>query len=142
MSMIGRKQFQIERAERRAQRDEREMAAGKLSERVPDLTSLAIAIHETRPSGCVADTHYIRRVVLESAPALFELTCSERDCEDGGHDLTREVLSALVAGRVQFQGEQVCRGRCGPVDCGRALRYIATATYRVAGQERPRVARD
>src|SRR5450631_1107909 len=74
--MNHRKQDQLDRLERRAQRDLREKAAGKLAAKVPELASLSITMHETRPAGCVGDTRYIRRIVIESAPALFEVPCS------------------------------------------------------------------
>ncbi len=123
---------QTELTERRDLRHQREDAAGKLHERAPDLASLDLRIHEARPNGCVNDTQYIRRIVVEHAPALFEVPCSFAECRDGGYDVTREVLSAVAARKTQFEGDQACRGTCGPVDCGRVLHYKATATYRVA----------
>ena len=124
------KEKELERKERRVQRSEREDAAGKLAQRVPDLASLSIAIHESRPGGCTSDTQYIRRVVLEHAPALFELPCSDPRCEDGGYDVTREIIFALASHQANFEGQQTCRGRCGPLDCARVLRYVTTARYR------------
>jgi hypothetical protein len=116
--------------ERRVQRAQREEAAGKLLARVPDLTSLSLSIHETRPDGCIGDTQYLRRVVLEHAPALFEVPCAYLGCEDGGYDVTREILHALAGHLTRFDGEQPCRGRSGAHDCTRVLRYAGTATYR------------
>ncbi len=57
--------------ERRDQRVQREDAAGKLLKRAPDLLTLSLVIRETRPEGCVSNTQYTRRVVVEHAPALF-----------------------------------------------------------------------
>ena len=116
---------------------EREDVAGKLARRVPSLASLSIVIHETRPDGVVSDTHYTRRVVLESAPALFEVACSYRDCVDGGYEVTREILAGLDAHRLEFHGEQRCRGRCGDLDCTRVLRFECTATYSDGAPARP-----
>lgn len=130
--MNRRKEKELELKERRVQRAEREDAAGKLVERVPDLTSVSISIHETRAGGCTSDTHYIRRVVLEHAPALFLVACSDPRCEDGGYDVTQEILFALASHQARFEGNQPCRGRCGPIDCARVLRYVTTATYREA----------
>ena len=59
-----------------------------------------------------------------------KVSCSDPECEDGGYDVTREILSALASRQVQFEGTAVCRGRCGANDCARVLRYVATATYR------------
>lgn len=130
MMNTSRRQQMVEREERRVQRVEREDSAGKLLTKVPDLTGLALDIREVRPDGCVADNHYIRRVVVANAPALFEVRCSYADCEDGTYDLTWEILAALASHKTRFEGQHNCRGRCRAVDCTRVLRYVATATYR------------
>ena len=127
-----RREKDILREERRVQRVQREDAAGKLLVQAPDLASLSISIRETRPEGCVSDTQYTRRVVLEHAPALFEVPCAYPECEDGGYDVTREILLSLAARQTHFEGEQSCRGRCGSLECTRVLRYAGTATYRDA----------
>ncbi len=120
----------LERKERHVQRMAREDAAGKLILRAPDLTDLHIEIDETQRGGSVGGTRYIRRVVLAQAPALFEVPCSDPRCENGGYDVTREILSALASRRTVFEGNQSCGGRCSMNDCGRVLRYVVTATYR------------
>lgn len=127
--MWDRRKNDLERKERAVQRAERETAAGKLLARVPRLASISLVIDEKRPEGCVSDTHYIRRVVVEHAPALFEVPCSDRGCQDGGYEITREILAALASSRLEFQGEHACGGRVGTLDCARVLRYKATATY-------------
>ncbi len=137
-----RREKDILREERRVQRVQREDAAGKLLTLAPDLTSLSITIRETRPEGCVSDTQYTRRVVLEHAPALFEVPCAYPECEDGGYDVTREVLLSLAARHAHFEGEQSCRGRCGSLECTRVLRYAGTATYRDAHVSGPPILRD
>jgi hypothetical protein len=119
-----------EMEERRDQRVQREDAAGKLAKRAPDLATLSLVIRETRPEGCVSNTQYTRRVVVEHAPALFEVPCSYPQCEDGGYDVTREVLAALAGHQEKFEGTVSCRGRCATLDCARVLHYVATATYR------------
>ena len=135
--MNRRREKDFELKERRIQRNAREDAAGKLLQQIPDLASFDVAIHETRQGGCVVDTHYIRRVVVAHAPALFEVTCSDHHCEDGGYDMTREVLFALASRQTRFEGRQACAGRCGAIDCTRVLRYVATATYQGARSTEP-----
>jgi hypothetical protein len=120
----------IEREERMLLRGKREQAAGKLLQKVPDLTSLNLEIRESRPNGLTNDTQYIRRVVVAHAHALFEMPCSYSSCDNGGYDVTREVLSALASRAARFEGECACRGSCGGEFCSRVLHYVATATYR------------
>jgi hypothetical protein len=127
---LGSRRRNIEREERIVERDRREDAAGKLTQRIPDLTSLSLSIHEARSDGCTSDTQYIRRIVVEHAPALFEMRCSYAYCSNGGYDVTREVLNALASRAARFEGESACRGSCGEQYCSRVLRYIGTATYR------------
>lgn len=127
-----RKEKALERQERKVRRTEREDAAGKLLLKAPDLTSLNMTVTETRKEGCVTDTQHIKRFVLEHAPALFELACSDPYCEDGGYDITREVLRSLSLRQETFEAEQDCAGRCGAIDCGRHVRVVVTATYREA----------
>jgi len=131
MSLASRRREKdVEREERRVSRGQREAAAGKLLQRFPEVTSLDITVHEARPEGCVSDSHYIRRIVLEHAPALFEVPCSYPSCEDGGYDITRDVIDALGARDPKIEGEKACRGRCGALDCTRVLRYVVKVTYR------------
>jgi hypothetical protein len=132
MGLANRREKDLLREERRGQRTQREDAAGKLLARAPDLTTLSISIRETRPEGCVSDTQYTRRVVLEHAPALFEVPCSYPECEDGGYDVTREVLHALASRLTRFEGKQACRGRCGNLECTRVLHYTGNALYGAA----------
>jgi len=127
---MSRRQQQIERQERRAVQDRREDEAGKLLNRIPNLTSLSLSIHEGRSDASAGENHYIRRVVIESAPALFEIRCSNPQCDDGGFDITREVLAALASGKSTFEGQQACQGRGRTMDCTRVLRFVGTATYK------------
>ncbi|MRG95073.1 hypothetical protein [Polyangium spumosum] len=120
----------LERTERRNQRLAREDAAGKLTSRAPDLMDLQIEIDETPRGNKVGGTRYIRRVVLAQAPALFEVPCSEPKCEEGGYDMTREILYALASRRTLFEGQHACAGRCSAGECNRVLHYVATAKYR------------
>lgn len=78
----------------------------------------------------MADVTHKRRVVVERAPALFELPCQDSSCKDGGHDITRDVMRALQDGSTQFQGEDLCRGQVGQAECRRVLSYVGIATYK------------
>ncbi|WP_437523071.1 hypothetical protein WME79_33255 [Sorangium sp. So ce726] len=111
-------------------REKRELAAGKLLQKVPELTSLNLEIRETRPNSPTNETQYIRRVVVEHAHALFEMPCSYSSCDNGGYDVTQAILNGLASRAARFEGECACRGSCGGECCSRVLRYVATATYR------------
>jgi hypothetical protein len=115
---------------RSAERRQREDAAERLLAQIPALVTLELAIEEGRGGVDGADTRHVRRVVVERAPALFDLPCTERTCVGGGHDVTRGVMAALQAREVRFEGEHKCAGQVGTNPCGRVLRYVGTATWR------------
>lgn len=121
-----------EAAQRFAERKRRQDEAPRLITVIPALESLRLDVEERRAGFALAEATHIRRIVVENAPALFELTCQDTSCNDGGHDLTAVVMRALRARETKFQGEDVCRGRVGTaaVECGRVLRFVGTATYR------------
>ena len=117
-------------AMRAAERRRREDEAPRLATRVPLLESLRLEIEERRPGAVSADVQHVKRVPVESAPALFDLTCCDRSCKDGGHDITRAIMMELERGSTDFEGEDTCHGALGSAQCSRILRYKAFASYR------------
>ncbi|MDX2052250.1 MAG: hypothetical protein SFV15_07665 [Polyangiaceae bacterium] len=124
--------YMSEAAVKARERREREDQCARLAKEVPLLRELRLDIEERHPESAVAGTRYTRVVVVPSAAALFELTCGDTGCKDGGHDLTREILGALTRGKVEFSGESSCRGQLGTADCRRLLKYQAVARYEAA----------
>jgi hypothetical protein len=117
-------------AMRAAERREREDAAPRLSTEVPALASLRLGVEERSGKVAVSQPKYTRFVVVATAPALFLVPCGDSHCVDGGHDVTRTVMSALRAGRTHFDGEDECRGSVGSAFCNRVLHFEASAEYR------------
>ena len=113
-----------------AERRERESAAGLLLVQVPRLATLEIAVEERRGDIKIGETRHVRRFVVNQAPALFEMRCTDRRCTEGGHDLTWQVMNSLRAMAGRFEGEHTCDGNIGQDGCDRVLRFIGTATYR------------
>jgi len=116
-----------EAARRFAERRRREDAAPRLLARVPDLRSLRLDITEANEDGAVYAT-YTRHVLVDRAPALFELPCGDSACEGGGHDLTAEILRRLASGDERFEVSSRCSGTVGPNGCRRRLRVIGLPT--------------
>lgn len=119
-----------EAADRFDERRRREDNARRLQEEVPLLESLKLELGDHRTETVTADCVHVRRVVVANAPALFDMGCTNRECESGGHDITQQVLRALRSGEVTFAGEDGCFGWVRGNKCGRILRYVGTATYR------------
>jgi hypothetical protein len=124
-------------AQRQQERRLREDEAPRLAARVPNLRSLSLAITE-RSDASVSQPKYVRRIIVERAPALFLIGCSDPKCEEGGHDVTATVMRALLDGETAFQGEDKCYGALGSAQCTRILRYDATALYSDEPPEYPR----
>ena len=109
-----------------AERRRREAEAPRLLEQVPWLLSLQLDIEDR--SGVVA-SKYIRRCVVDRAPALFLVPCVDPRCVDGEHDLTYDVMRSLRTREGAFEGTDNCVGSVGPSPCGRVLHFNALATY-------------
>jgi hypothetical protein len=118
-----------EAAQRFADRRRREDEAPRLLAEVPDLATLALELTDQGPETTAAMTH-LRRVVVASAPAHFEILCLDPACVDGGHDLTNTIMRALRAHASTFEGEDACYGSVRTAVCGRVLRFAVSAAYR------------
>jgi hypothetical protein len=116
--------------ERFAARRRQEDDAPRLHDVVPTLTSCRIVIEQGRPDSTTADVTHTRRIVVEHAPALLIVPCSDSSCREGGHDISAQLLRGLREGRTEVKGEDVCHGHVGTATCGRVLRFTAHAEYR------------
>lgn len=124
--MSGRsREAQVRFSERRRREDE----ALRLRVEVPNLASLKLEVEERRGSSTLSETKHVRVVVIDRAPALFFLPCGDRDCRDGGHDVTYDVLQGLRSGNEAFEAEDTCAGNIRGVSCGRIVRVVVRATY-------------
>jgi hypothetical protein len=123
-----------EALERARARREREDGFARLRDAVPGLETLRLEVTVFEADRPIAEATHVRRVVVDNAPALFEIPCTDRLCEDGRHVLTEDVLRGLRTGRQRFEGAATCSGsgRNGSRGCTRVLRYVAIAGYREA----------
>lgn len=133
---MGRNKEAMQRA---ADRREHEDSAARLAVEVPALSSLKLEVEDGRGAtfGSVA---HVRHVVVATAPSLFEMPCGDRSCKDGGHDMTREIVSALRNHQTRFEGEHECDGSIGTdggIRCARVMRYVGTATYTASPSPSP-----
>ena len=119
--------------QRTLDRRAREDGAQRLINVVPDLAELEIAIVEH--SGVATSSHR-KRVVVATAPALFVIPCGEPRCEDGGHDITHDVLRTLRDRKTQMHGDHTCGGQIASVDCRRRIDYDVRAVYQPVREPR------
>jgi hypothetical protein len=116
-----------EQALRFEERRRREDDAPRLREQVPSLVSLQLNVDDC--SGVAGGTTYIRRVVVDQAPALFVVPCGDPHCVGGEHDLTMGIMRSLRSHETSFRGNDECRGTVGLGSCLRVLRFTAAAAY-------------
>ncbi len=110
-------------------RRERERQSPRLHERVPELLTLRLDIVEGRGL-TTEDPKHSRIIMVDTAPALFTLKCSDLSCRDGGYELTNTMMRRLLANESSFDIEDTCNGSIGSASCGRSTRVHVTATYR------------
>lgn len=118
-----------EAAERFAERRRREDEAPRLKDVVPDLLACKIEIEERRPSITSPEIAHTRHLIVDRAPALFVIPCSDPSCRDGGHDIGSTLLRGLRDRKSPVRGEDTCHGSIGASHCGRILSYSAIAQY-------------
>jgi hypothetical protein len=120
----------IAAAQRSTDRRHQEDDARRLKAAVPDLATLQIEVVEESGAG---STKHRKHIVVERAPALFNIVCGDPRCEEGGHDITHEVMQALYASRETSENSHECTGSTGSAPCTRRISYRVSATYVSAG---------
>jgi len=111
------------------ERRRREREAPRLRERVPNLASLRFDIVEAH-GATQSEPKHARIIMVDTSPALFTLSCADRSCRDGGHEITTAVMRGLLDGHGHFTIDQRCEGTVGSAACGRDMHVEVTATFR------------
>lgn len=119
-----------EQSSARTERWQREDEAERLSSEIAHLEALKIVIEECRGEQHVSGGRYTKHVIVSRAPARFELPCGEPKCQDGGHDVTYELMRALRDRVERLEGHSDCRGSIGDRLCDRSVKFAAFATYK------------
>jgi hypothetical protein len=113
----------------RTDRWKRENDAVRLKDEVPKLDALRMQLEEFSGGHSIAGTSRVQHIVVAQASSRLEIPCGDSKCEEGGHDLTHDVLGKLRAAQPTFEGSSVCIGHVGERPCERLLKYSAQAKY-------------
>jgi hypothetical protein len=118
-------------AERMQLRQREEDEAPRLAAEVPRLRTLRLTVAFARGASRLPESTHIRVVVVSRAPALFRVACADRECRDGGHEITDLVMAALRRGQTRFSGEDLCHGTIGSAEsrCSGSMTFEAEASY-------------
>lgn len=125
----------------RRERWDREDAAPRLKQLVPELESLRVSLVENKGGHAIPGTRRVQHVMVDTASTLFEVPCTESACQGGGHDLTQVVGPRLRNRRPEFSGSSECTGAVGGHACERRLEYSFEAKYSPAASLDPDPAR-
>ena len=118
-----------QKGSRRTERWAREDDAPRLLESVPRLKALKFEVDETIDDRTIPGMRRVRHIMVDQAAALFEIPCSDTKCEEGGHDVTQQVLAALAAHEERFEGSDACNGYVGDNPCKRVLVFTGIAEF-------------
>jgi hypothetical protein len=113
-------------AERSAALRMRENSAARLKTAIPTLKTLRIGVTE---EGGANTMKHVKHIVVDRAPALLFIPCGEPRCEDGGHDITHEVMRVLYDRRTHGEGRHECGGTTGLAPCVRRILFEVDATF-------------
>jgi hypothetical protein len=113
-------------AQRSRDRRKAEDDAPRLIDVLPGLRSAKLAVTELVANGA---TKYIKHIVVARSPVLFIIPCGDPVCQDGGHDITSELMSAFRKRLATASGESACTGTTGTAECRRSIQYTLTAEY-------------
>jgi hypothetical protein len=113
----------------RSERWKREDEAPRLKEKIPTVSSLRLELEELAEERPIVGTRRVRHIVVDQAAALFEIPCSDSKCENGGHDVTRQIMEALAQRQQAFEFQSACAGESAQQPCGRVLAVSASAEY-------------
>lgn len=116
------------RIEATAEQRRRDDSAARLCDEIRTLRTLRIRFDERRATDSNPGMIYSKVIVIGTAPATFEIRCTEPRC-DGRHDLTSHILSSLRRQLPSFRAESACGGIVGDLECNRVLAYTCEASY-------------
>ena len=134
--MYDRREASEAAARRKAKRD-RDDACPRLRAAVPRLRTLHFEVTVLQDGAPIRSSDHVKRFSVNDAPASFTLDCTDRNCRDGGHDVTEGVLVGLRAAKQRFTATNTCCGTAGGKACGRTIQIVAFATYARAERGTP-----
>jgi hypothetical protein len=117
------------RATQRSERWAREDDAPRLREVAPGLITFKLELSEVSGERRVLDSVRVQHIMVPHAAALFEVPCGAPGCQDGGFDVTVEVLRALRHEKPDFSGSASCYGSVGDHPCQRELNFRGVADW-------------
>ena len=108
--------------------------AGKLKDRCPALKEIKIDYQKYTDAGPHDPSSSGSRLFCPDSIALIRDPCDQRECVNGGFDLTEEMLDMVRSRQSERSGKKTCQGwqdeeRIGQFHCLHEFEYTAKAVY-------------
>ena len=115
-------------------RQQETLNAGCFKDRFPELKELTVEYQKYTDAGPHCPTSSGKWVFGPGSIALIRDRCDQRECVNGGFDLTNEIMQMLRSRELERKGKLICRGwqdeeRIGQYHCHYVLEYKAKAIY-------------
>jgi hypothetical protein len=122
------------RAEYRIQQGQRVVASPTLAAKYCKLKSLKVSVGYYAPEGVSEQRQLTYDVNLVNAKSVFRLDCSNGDCVQGDHELTKALAVAVAKRRKVVEGELRCQGwlskdQINKSKCNHLIRYKLKLAY-------------
>lgn len=122
------------RFEYREQERQRAKDSPSLSDRFPQLKSLAVDMGFYNSAGVTKNTQIKYLPNLDKARSVFRVDCPNNGCIGGDFDLTEELAKAVAEHRTAVTAEMSCQGwqsktTIDTVHCHNILRYTLSLAY-------------
>ena len=122
------------RFEYREQESQRVKDSLSLSNRFPQLKSLAVDLGFYNCKGVAKNSQIKYLPNLDKAKSVFRIDCPNNGCIGGDFDLTKELAKAIAEHRTTVTAEMSCQGwqsktTIDTVHCHNILRYTLSLAY-------------
>jgi hypothetical protein len=122
------------RAEYRIQQGQRVVDSPTLAVKYRKLKSLRVSVGYYAPEGATEQRQLTYDVNLANAKSVLRLDCSNGDCVQGDHELTKAVATAVAKRRKFVEGELRCQGwlskdQINKAKCNHLIRYKLKLAY-------------
>jgi hypothetical protein len=122
------------RFEYREQESQRVKGSPSLSDKFPQLKSLAVDLGYFNAAGVTKNSQIKFSPNLVNAKSVFRIDCPNNGCIGGDFDLTEPLAKAVAAHRTTVSAEMCCQGwqsktTINSVHCHNILRYTLNLAY-------------
>jgi len=127
--MARRQNYVKQKHAKELERTESRLVAALVSEQFPKVSGISIrVVYHGSPSNPVLMVRTVN--FFSSSHAYFHIQCIKKDCDNGGFDLTQEIMKLIRNKKKSGKGKMVCCGGGGPLtSCQAPISYEIALRY-------------